>query len=234
MAYVTGDPDREPLANGSDPVEYFAAVNAGIAIMAALAYRADHGVGQHIDISLMESMAANLEYTTILYSFQGLVRRRWYSRHPFRYPSDIFPCNDGHVALIYGQPGPQRLAILIDRLDLLDDPLFTSHEERVRRWREFDEIVEPYLMSHTAREIVESGQELHEPMALVLDVEGLLRDPHLAERGFFREVEHPQAGALKYPGAPFRASLTPLKTSRSPLLDEHRDELVGSVPEASR
>ncbi|HEY8489942.1 MAG TPA: CoA transferase [Dehalococcoidia bacterium] len=225
LAYVTGNPDREPLANGADPAEYFAGVNAALGILAALAYRDAHGGGQHVDVSLMEAVAANLEYTTALYSMQGAIRRRWYSRHVFRYPSDIFPCRDGYVAVIYGRTGLQQLAVLLDRPELLEDPLFLSYAERVKRWRELDAILEPYLRSHTAREIVEAAQDLHEPFALVLDVPGLLADPHLRERRYFQELTHPRAGKLRYPGPPYRMSETPWETGRAPLLGEHNDEL---------
>jgi crotonobetainyl-CoA:carnitine CoA-transferase CaiB-like acyl-CoA transferase len=226
LMYVTGDPEREPLANGADSAEYFAGQNLAIGILSALAWRDAGGGGQRVETSLMEAIAANNEYGTVLYSFMGAVRRRWYSRHPFRYPSDIFACRDGHVAVLFGRLGLQELAVVIERPDLIDHELFVDSAARYLRWREFEELLRPYLESHTAREIVEAGQDLHQPFALVPTIADLLADPHLAEREYFVEIQHPQAGALSYPGPPWRMSATPWQTGRAPLLGEHSAEIL--------
>jgi crotonobetainyl-CoA:carnitine CoA-transferase CaiB-like acyl-CoA transferase len=228
LMYVTGDPEREPLVNGAGAAEYFAGLNLAIGILAALAWRDAGGGGQRVETSLMEAVAANNEYGTVMYSFMGAVRRRWYSRHPFRYPSDIFACKDGHVAVLYGRLGLQELAVVIERPDLIDHELFVNSAARYRRWREFDELLRPYLESHTAREIVEAGQELHQPFALVPTMRDLLADPHLAARGYFAEIEHPEAGTLRYPGPPWRMSATPWQPGRAPLLGEHTADLLTS------
>lgn len=236
LMYVTGDPEREPLNNGVEVAEYIAGLNLLIGILAALEHRERGGGGQSVETSLMEAIAANDEYGAIMYAFQGAICRRWYSRHPFRYPSDIMPCKDGYVALLYGRLGLQELAVLVERPDLLDDPLFTVAAERYRRWPEFEDTLRPFLMSHTAREIVAAAQELHQPCALVPTVADLLDDPHLHVREYFVSLDHPRAGPLRYPGAPWRMSETPWQSAPAPLLGEHNQELltgaeVGYTPE---
>lgn len=226
LMYVTGDPDREPLANGAEPAEYFAAENLAIGILTALLHRDAGGSGQWVETSLMEAIAANNEYNTVLYSFTGAVRRRWYSRHPFRYPSDIMACKDGHVAVLYGRLGLQELAVTIERPDLIDHELFVNASERYRRWQEFEELLRPYLESHEPHEIVEAGQSLRQPFALVPTIAALLADPHLAERDFFVPVEHPRAGTLQYPGPPWRMSASRWQTGRAPLLGEHNADVL--------
>jgi crotonobetainyl-CoA:carnitine CoA-transferase CaiB-like acyl-CoA transferase len=228
LMYVTGDPDREPLANGAEPAEYFAAENLAIGILAALLHRDAGGGGQWVETSLMEAIAANNEYNTVLYSFTGAVRRRWYSRHPFRYPSDIMACKDGHVAVLYGRLGLQELAVAIERPDLIDHELFVNASERYRRWREFEELLRPYLESHEPHQVVEAGQSLRQPFALVPTIEDLLDDPHLTARDFFVEVEHPKAGILHYPGPPWRMSQSQWQTGPAPLLGEHNAEVLAS------
>ncbi len=226
LMYVTGDPEREPLNHGVEVADYIAAHNLLIGILAALAHRDAGGGGGQVETSLLEAIAANDEYGALLYAFQGAIRRRWYSRHPFRYPSDIMPCMDGHVALLYGRLGLQELAVMVERPDLIDDPLFTDASERYRRWREFEDVLRPYLMSHTARQIVETGQELRLPCALVPTIAGVLADPHLAARDYFTAIDHPKAGALRHPGPPWRMSETPWQTGPAPLLGEHNQEIL--------
>ena len=92
LMYVSGDPDREPLATGGYPADYFAALNAWVAVLAALAFREREGGGQYIDVSMLESLGCADEYNTGMYSFMGAIRRRYYSRHLFSYP-------DGHLPL---------------------------------------------------------------------------------------------------------------------------------------
>ncbi|MGH2599567.1 MAG: CaiB/BaiF CoA transferase family protein [Dehalococcoidia bacterium] len=228
LMYVTGDPEREPLANGAEAAEYFAAENLAIGILAALLHRDAGGGGQWVETSLMEAIAANNEYGTAMYSFMGAVRRRWYSRHPFRYPSDIMPCKGGHVAVLYGRLGLQELAVVIERPELIDHELFVNHAERYRRWREFEELLRPYLESHEPHEIVEAGQAMRQPFAPAPTIAELLDDPHLAAREFFVAIEHPKAGRLRYPGALWRMSGTPGTSGRAPLLGEHNAELLVS------
>jgi len=83
IMYNTGEPDREPLVTGTEPADYFAGLQAFVGVLAALAYRQSEGTGQHIDVSLVESMAAADEYNAAMYAYSGAIRRRFYSRHVF-------------------------------------------------------------------------------------------------------------------------------------------------------
>ncbi len=240
LMYNTGEPDREPLTTGGTPADYIAGIHAWIGALAALAYRAREERGQHVDVSLAEAAACCDEYNSAMYAFQGAIRRRYYSRHIFGYPMDIMPCKDGHIVLIPGAGGfPQRgmseegtvspMALLLENPELDQNPLFTSGQERMIRWRDVDDLLLPWLREHTAKEIVETAQALRMPFALVPSVKDLLEDEHLQARGFFRHIDHPQAGELPYAGAPFRMSETPPRIERAPLLGEHNDETLGEV-----
>src|SRR3990170_4517083 len=238
LMYITGDPDKEPLTTGGDPADYFAALQIWAGILAALAYRDREGVGQRVDVSLMEAAASADEYNSLMYGFLGAIRRRFFSRHIFTYPADIMPCRDGYVAVIpgaFGFPTPlapdsaSPMALMMGNLDLDQDILFRSFFERVVRWREFDALLEPWLREHDAREIVEFAQALRMPFALVPTVSELLEDPHLKERDFFVEVEHPEAGHLTHTGAPFVMSETPLATGPAPALGQHNESVLSEV-----
>jgi formyl-CoA transferase len=235
IMYNTGEPDREPLTTGGDPGEYLAGIHLWIGILAALGQRARDGGGDHVDVSMADAAAAADEYNTAMYAFQGAVRRRYYSRHIFGYPNDIVACADGYVVMIPGASGfpspmaPDTLspmALLFEDPELNKHPLFLQAGERMIRWREFDELIQPYLSTHTAMEIVLTAQALRMPFAYVPAAADLLRDEHLAERGFF---ERP-SGDLALPGAPFKMSETPLTASAAPALGSANEEvLVGEL-----
>lgn len=240
IMYNTGEPDREPLSTGGTPGDYIAGIQAWVGALAALAYREREGCGQQVDVSMAEAVACADEYNAAMYAFQGAIRRRYYSRHIFGYPMDIMPCQDGHIVLIPGvqgfaQPGLTQegavsgMALLLENPELDQHPLFISGQERMVRWRELDELLTPWLMEHTAREIVETAQALRMPFAPVPTVRDLLEDEHLGARAFFRRIEHPEAGELPYAGPPFRMTETPPRIERAPLLGEHNQETLSAL-----
>ncbi|MCH8066150.1 MAG: CoA transferase [Chloroflexi bacterium] len=235
IMYNTGDPDREPLTTGGAPAEYIAGIHAWIGALAALAYRESESRGQQVDVSLADAAACADEYNAAMYGFQGAIRRRFYSRHVFGYPMDIMACKDGHIVVIPGAAGfPQRgltvegavspMALLMGNPELDQNPLFQSGQERMIRWREVDELIQPWLDEHSKDEIVEMAQALRMPFAHVPTVKDLVESEHLQSRGFFQTIDHPEAGELRYAGHPFRMSETPPRMSRAPLLGEHNDE----------
>jgi crotonobetainyl-CoA:carnitine CoA-transferase CaiB-like acyl-CoA transferase len=231
IMYNTGDPEREPLSTGGEPGEYLAGIHLWIGILAALANRERHGSGDHVDVAMCDAAAAADEYNTAMYGFQGAVRRRYYSRHIFGYPNDIVACADGHVVMIPGAAGfPTPLTadtmapmtLLFEDPELNKHPLFVQAGERMIRWREFDELIQPYLSTHTAMEIVMTAQALRMPFAYVPSAAELLEDEHLAERGFFE----PADGDLKIPGPPFKMSETPLASSPAPALGSANEQIL--------
>ena len=239
IMYNTGDPDREPLTTGGTPAEYIGGIHAWIGALAALAYRAEHGKGQNVDVSLAEAAACADEYNAGMYAFQGAIRRRFYSRHVFGYPMDIMACKDGHVVVVPGAGGfPQRglteegaispMSLLMEDPELDQNPLFQSGQARMISWKEVDELIQPFLDQKTADEIVEFAQALRMPFAPVPTVKDLVEDEHLAARGFFETIDHPEAGELTYAGAPFRMSETPPVIDRAPTLGEHNGEFGAS------
>ncbi len=128
LMYGTGDPDKEPLITGGEPADYFGGLHAWVCVLAALEHRGETGAGQHIDVSCLEALGAADEYNTTMYAWLGAIRRRFYSRHHIpTYPSEIFPCRDGHIVVIGGATGfPLMMAILLEQPELEEHPLFQN------------------------------------------------------------------------------------------------------------
>jgi CoA:oxalate CoA-transferase len=230
LMYVTGDPDREPLATGGYPADYFAALNAWVAVLAALAFREREGGGQYIDVSMLESLGCADEYNTGMYSFMGAIRRRYYSRHLFSYPMDIYACRDGQVVVVPGANGfPTSMALLVEQPELETHMLFTNLWMRAIQSQEFDALIQPWLDAHDAEDILTRAQELRLPFGPVLGPKTLLANAHLKERGFFQEIDHPKAGKLTHCGLPFLMSETPLETGPAPTLGQHNQEVLSEA-----
>ncbi len=220
LMYVTGDPDKPPLVTGGEPAEYFGALHAWVAILGALEHRPVTGAGQHIDVSCLEALGSADEYNTPMYSYMGAIRKRFYSRHHIpTYPSEIFPCRDGHIVCIGGATGfPFPMAVLLEDPELENNPLFQNLWLRTIQWREFEQILRPYLDQHDWNDLLTRAQELRIPFAAVLNPETLLANEHLRARRFFAEVDQPGVGKLPIASNVFRMSETPLASGPSPAL----------------
>ncbi len=105
------------------------------------------------------------------------------------------------------------------------DPKYESSAQRGELAEELDAIVQPWLMEHDRYEIFNALQDVRVQTGVCNSAEDLLKDPNYEARGFWVDMEHPEAGKLTYPGAPVIMSETAWQTSRAPLLGEHNEEI---------
>jgi crotonobetainyl-CoA:carnitine CoA-transferase CaiB-like acyl-CoA transferase len=202
------------------------------ATMGALIGAVAHGTGQHLDLALMEIQAGNQDrgvqgqmvYQYVGNANRGPARTGGGVVGRFLSPVGVYPCADGYVQFFTLQPLWERVCKMIERPDLLDDPHFAAPENmnnNPERKAEFDAILLEWLLVHTKREVMEASQAAGYMCGAINTMEDVFADLHLQARGFFVEVDHPYAGMLTYPGAPFKMSETPWRAGRAPLLGEH-------------
>ena len=224
---LTGEADREPLKLPLSQAEFQAGLNAAVATLSALYFRDETGAGQHIDVSLQEAVASILEGALTMYRYSGFVRGRMGSRHHLQCPSRVMEAKDRFIHVQAGANWDHFSTFL--KAPQLMEPRFAS----ILRYHYADEVealIQPWLEKHDAQEIFATGQEWRIPFAMVLGIDELMGDPQYEARGFFQEIDHPLAGRLIYPGAPFRMSETPPEARRAPLLGEHNEEVyIGAL-----
>jgi crotonobetainyl-CoA:carnitine CoA-transferase CaiB-like acyl-CoA transferase len=222
MSYVTGAPDREPLSSGVEVADYFAAAQAVIATMAVLLDQVGGEQHHFVDVSMLESLTLSDDHSFAVYAGTGYVRRRFYSRVLVTYPSDVFAVKDGHIAFVPTRNFAEPVSKLIERPDLIEDPLFLNPQERVIRWRDLDAILKPWLEAHTVEEVLSKAEALHLPFGNVNTVQDLVNDPHLRARGFWIELDD---GSLQMAPAA-RLSESPLQVRPAPTLGADNQLLV--------
>jgi CoA:oxalate CoA-transferase len=223
---LTGEADREPLKLPLTQAEFQAGLNAAVALLCALYFRDDTGDGQHIDISMQEAVASILEGALSAYSYSGYVMRRIGPRHQHKCPSTIMRASDRFTHIQSGAYW-DHFATLVEA-PRLTEPRLAS----VFRYRYADEVegaIRPWVERHTAQQVFDTGQEWRIPVAMVLGIEDLTSDPQYEARNYFQEIDHPRAGRLVYPGAPFRMSHTPAQMRRAPLLGEHNEDIYAGM-----
>jgi crotonobetainyl-CoA:carnitine CoA-transferase CaiB-like acyl-CoA transferase len=225
---VTGSADRPPMGTALEQMEVTAARNGVIAIMAALFQREETDLGQHIDLSVMESAVSTPSGLIQPYSFTG--------RSPRRGGSDgnvmdgmHLPTRDGEVTLTTAGTGGRPMEAWAEFLaePKLLDPKFATRQSRLENWQELYDLVAPKLAQWSNLDLMRETMTRGLVIGLVQSPEQVVNSPHLTERGYFVEMEHPEVGALKYPGPGFLIDgINPLEGGHpAPRLGEHNAEV---------
>ena len=228
--YVCGDSDTPPLKPYGGQCYLVASLFGAVGTLLALHYRHLSGQGQHVDISMQESIAAVIEPVNVRYLYDQVVVRRQGSlqwNNAFR----LFPCRDGYILLSIFQ----QWDTLVEWLDSegmaadLKDEKWRNPEVQLKEMEHIIQILERWTRRHTRAELVEQGQLMHFPWAAVNSIGELWDNPQLLERGFFVEVAHPEQGtSFSYPGAPYKFSRSPWQIlRRAPLVGEHNQQIFG-------
>ncbi|MFA5375396.1 MAG: CoA transferase [Dehalococcoidia bacterium] len=226
LMHLTGEPDKEPLKLPLSQAEFQAGLNAAVAILCAVYYRDASGEGQYIDVSAQESVTSILEGAISTYSYSGEVLNRTGARHRYKCPSAIMKAKDRHVHM-EASAYWDHFAAMVESPELLQ-----PHLASILRYKHTDEVeeaIKPWVESRMAEEIFTAGQEWRMPIAKVMGIEELIDDPQYAARNYFQDIDHPKAGMIRYPGAPFKMSETPADIERAPLLGEHNQEIYAGL-----
>ena len=228
LMHMTGESDREPLTYGGWQAQYQGGTNAFSATMCALTYR-DLGdedqAGQHVDVSIVESITQILENFDLHYQVTGGLYERSGTRWAAMPAWGIYPCLDGYVGLV---SGPVRrmlqIPVMMEAPELADFKYIAQRAELVD---EIDALMLPWLLEHTGDEIFHKGQAMNPrvPTSLVRTPEDLINSSQFKAREFFVDVDHPVVGKGAYPGAPVKLSETPMMVTRTPLFGEHNEEI---------
>ena len=232
IATLNGDPahpELPPLRSFGQQAGFQAGLNAAIPSLAALFGRLSTGEGEHIEVSAQESLAAILELTFGFWPYCGLVASRLGAK-PIQ-PLCFMECRDGWIYLCCVEEHQWRRFV-----EIMGNPEWASlelFENRLARGANFDALqvfLQEWCRERSVQELYEAAQQRRVPFAPVSTMGDLLDSPHLRVRGFFATIEHPQAGAVTIPGAPYRFSDTPWILRRpAPCLGQHTAEVLAEV-----
>ena len=227
---VTGSASMPPMGTALQQMEITAARNGAVAVMAALLHRDQTETGTHIDVSTMEAAVSTPSGLVHPYTYTG--------RNPHRGGSDgnvmdgmHLPTLDGEVTLTTAGTGGrpmQAWAEFLEEPGLLD-PRFATRGGRMEHWEDLHALVAPRLAQWTNLDLMRETMARGLVIGLVQTPRQVVESPHLEERGFFVELDHPEAGALQYPGSGFFIDGdNAMATARpAPRLGEHNVEILG-------
>jgi crotonobetainyl-CoA:carnitine CoA-transferase CaiB-like acyl-CoA transferase len=202
--YTTGKTDRPPMGTALAQMEIVAARNAVIASMAALLQQRETGEGQHIDVSMMEAVVSTPPNFIHQFSFTGAIAGRGFGESAVLDGMHL-ATSDSPVTLTTAGTGGNPMETWAAFLDepRLCDPKFSSRQGRAQHWEELLALVEGRLSRWKARDFMKEAMDRRLVVGVVQSPEEVVNCPHLAERGSFVVLDHPDVGMLQYPGAGF-------------------------------
>jgi CoA:oxalate CoA-transferase len=225
---ITGEPepDGRPMRIGASFADSMSGAYMTMAVLAALAERERSGMGQYVDVAMMEAMMYHVEEAITNYSITGEVPKRIGAGRPRSFPFQPFPTKDGWIS-IAGVRDWQAFAVVLGLGPLAEDPGLENVRERFARREELELAFNEALAEKTTAEWMEllSGVCLAGP---VYNMDELVNDPQVKAHGGLLELPVPGQEDLKIltPNVPMRFSRTPPKVEKAgPLMGEHTREV---------
>jgi crotonobetainyl-CoA:carnitine CoA-transferase CaiB-like acyl-CoA transferase len=218
---TTGQPDGRPgegpLRVGISIVDVLTAYQAVIGILAALRASEDSGVGQHIDVALLDCAIAAMSHGAQLFLMTGEVPRRSGNGSFAGAPSGTFRCAVGMIYVV-GSNNHQfaGLCRTIGRLELLKDERYATVVARITNREALNAELQGDFLSRTAEEWTELLDEAGVPAGPVLDLEQVFAQPQVKHRRVVRSAPHPTAGVVELVANPLNFSDAPIDTYVAP------------------
>jgi CoA:oxalate CoA-transferase len=230
IMHMVGDPAGAPTAVGVAISDTTAGLNCFGALGYALFHRERTGVGQHIDISLVDTMFQNHELGVAAYvaSEGEYTPGRMGRHHPLVCPCGVYRGPGYWIVLLVLDNQWPNLCLALDMPGLQHDDRFGTAAQRATNQVELIGIIEKWMADQGDDDAIIKIFERHRvPAAKVLTPVDALSDEHFLARGMIDVVADPILGEVKAPGVPLRFSTSPVLQGRpAPLLGEHNAEVL--------
>lgn len=219
MAWLGGFPERDGAMTQYAYPDSLSALHGLFAVLCALDHRARTGEGQRISLAQLETTMAMIGPELMDQMAHDRAPEKLGNRSHHRAPQGCYPCEgeDLYCVLSVGDNDQWRaLCRLIGKESWAENSRFRSREGREREADAIDEAIEQWTRRQSPQSAAEQLQAAGVPAGAVQNTEDqYLRDPHLAERGYFETIPHLKKGEVVAPGIPLGLTGTPGRTSRA-------------------
>ena len=232
---VTGEADGRPGGGpqkvGVALVDILTGLYAANAVQAALLERERSGLGQHIDLALLDTEVASLANLALNYLCTGASPKRMGNAHPNIAPYQVLPAADGHFIVAVGNDGQfRRLCEAMNLPDLASDQRFATNASRVGNREALDDCLERRARQRGKKEWLAALEAADVPCGPINSIGETFAEPQLAARDMLVTLPHPTAGQATLVGNPIKLSRTPVDyRSAPPLLGENTAEILQRV-----
>ena len=218
-----GVPVRAATALGDD----LAGMHGALATLAALSHHHRTGEGQHIDVSLLDSMLFQSNGMLTLGAL-GVPLRRWGNESPYAMPANVYACRDGHFRLAVVLDSHWKvLARLIGRPDLADDPEFAQQANRFNHREEVNALIAEWCAPRSLDDVLPLFIKEGLAAAPIRTYDQAARDPHVRERDMLQETRQADGSTLPITGPAAKFSRTPTRVrTAASALGAHDQDLL--------
>lgn len=232
---VTGEKDSLPGGGPQKLGIAFSDITTGlyatVAIQAALLNRHISGLGQYIDMALLDVQVATLANQGMNYLASGKVPTRYGNAHANIVPYQVFKASDRDFIIACGND--KQFAQLCDAIGLADlpqDPRFSSNAQRIKYRTEVTTLLAAHFATRTADEWVSAIQTAKVPVGLINNLEQAFKEPQVKARNMLIDMQHPESKNLTLIGSPIKMSRTPVEYRQAPpTLGQHTDEILSRI-----
>jgi crotonobetainyl-CoA:carnitine CoA-transferase CaiB-like acyl-CoA transferase len=227
---VDGKPGGGPQRVGVAVADLSTGMYATVAILAALFHRARTGVGQHIDMALLDTQIAMIANMNLNYLIAQRPPRRMGNAHANIVPYQVFDAVDGQLVLAVGNDSQFAKFCEAAGCALHRDARFRKNADRVRHREVIVPLLEDIMRRRTVAEWVAVLEPIGVPVGPINDLAQAFAQPQVRSRGLQLELPHPLAGTVAGVANPIRMSATPMRyESAPPLLGQHTQEVLGEL-----
>jgi crotonobetainyl-CoA:carnitine CoA-transferase CaiB-like acyl-CoA transferase len=238
---VTGEPDDPkkeiggPTKVGVAVTDLFTGLYASNAIQAALIERQNSGLGQYIDLALLDVQAATLANQASNYLVGGLVPERLGNAHPNIVPYQAFSTSDGHIIIAVGNDQQfSRLCDALQRSDLANDERFITNGARVNNRKHLCDVIQQNLKQHGSAHWLEKLKQCSVPCGPINTIDQVFKDPQVLARGMVISASESRSGKVSMVGNPIKYGRSISEGSLAPQqLGESTDQVLRDYLEYS-
>jgi CoA:oxalate CoA-transferase len=229
---ITGEEGGPPLRVGVSIGDIVAGLYLAVGILSAVIERQKSGLGQMVDVSMLDSQVAIMENAFVRYLNTGEVPQRIGTRHPLVTPFQAFQTKDGYMVVSAGG-GIEQWAVfteLIGRPELLSDDRFDNAGLRTKHHKILEPIIAAALKEKTTQEWIAIFEPRGVPCGPLNSIPEAAVDPQILRREMFAEVVDYKERKLKICNTPVKLSRTPAKIEKgAPGLGEHTHEVLSGL-----
>ncbi|AOB40999.1 CoA transferase [Bordetella parapertussis] len=229
---ITGErddlPGGGPQKAGVAVTDLMTGMYSTVGILAALHERNRSGLGQHIDMALLDCQVAMLANQNLNYMTSGKAPRRAGNAHQNLMPYQVFAVSDGHLIVAVGNDSQFRnYCRVIDLPELADDPRFATNPQRVQNRDELVPLLAERMATGERDAWLAALESAGVPAGPINTLDQVFEDPQVVARQIRRELPHPSAGTVPTASSPLRFSDSPVEYRRAPpLLGEHTRQVL--------
>ncbi|MFC3216839.1 MULTISPECIES: CaiB/BaiF CoA-transferase family protein [Comamonas] len=229
---VTGERDGQPGGGpqkvGVPIVDLMTGMYTAVAVLAAVARRDESGVGESIDIAMLDVQVAMLANQAMNYLVSGKTPQRNGNAHPNIQPQDVYACADGDAILVVGNDGQfAKLCDVLGHAEWAQDERFATNAQRVRNITALSAMLRHELAQRPRAELIAALDGAGVPCGAINSVPDVFEDPQVKARGMLHYVPHPSGVQVPQVVSPMRFSETPLQEQMAPpLLGQHSRQVL--------